>query len=134
MSLGAGRATGPWGIQVQAVEQVASDELDVCQDFHCGGSGVRECAPNGVVEFVRALDPDPEFTVVVPRDLQAELPIAISVACRDERLVDRLNSWLETKKRDGAIGRFYDHWILGRFADHDTPRWSIVRDVLHWRE
>ena len=28
----------------------------------------------------------------------------------------------------------YQHWILGHDATPARPRWSIVRDVLHWME
>jgi hypothetical protein len=26
----------------------------------------------------------------------------------------------------------YDHWILGKTANQRQPRWSIIRNVLHW--
>ncbi len=28
--------------------------------------------------------------------------------------------------------RLYDHWILGLDAEPRKPRWSILRNVLHW--
>jgi hypothetical protein len=30
--------------------------------------------------------------------------------------------------------RNYDYWILGRGAVKKAPRWSVMRDVLHWVE
>jgi hypothetical protein len=35
---------------------------------------------------------------------------------------------------DGTIQTAYDHWILGRTAEEKKPRWSVIRDVLHWVE
>jgi hypothetical protein len=30
------------------------------------------------------------------------------------------------------IDELFDHWILGRGAEYDQPRWSIIRDMLGW--
>ena len=38
----------------------------------------------------------------------------------------------ELKRRDNTIDGLYDYWILGRDAENQEPRWSIIRDVLHW--
>ena len=39
---------------------------------------------------------------------------------------------IEVKLRDGTIDDLFGHWILGEEAKKSEPRWSIVRDVLHW--
>ena len=38
------------------------------------------------------------------------------------------------RKTNGTIDAAYKHWILGQDAAPRQPRWSIVRDVLHWME
>jgi len=38
------------------------------------------------------------------------------------------------KRRDGTIDALHQHWILGRDAVGRRPRWSVIRDVLHWVE
>ena len=45
-----------------------------------------------------------------------------------------VNTWIELKRRDGTIDALYRHWILGQQAGHRQPRWSIIRDLLHWVE
>ena len=44
------------------------------------------------------------------------------------------DGFIEMTKRDGTIDRLYDHWILGEGAQPTDPRWSVIRDVLHWVE
>ncbi len=34
--------------------------------------------------------------------------------------------------QDGTIDSLYRHWILGESATRPGPRWSIVRNLLHW--
>ena len=36
------------------------------------------------------------------------------------------------KKTSGVQKKQYDHWIAGRTAVAEQPRWSVIRDVLHW--
>jgi hypothetical protein len=36
------------------------------------------------------------------------------------------------KKRDRTIDTLYDYWILGKNAVPKQPRWSVIRNVLHW--
>jgi hypothetical protein len=31
-----------------------------------------------------------------------------------------------------TIDALYRHWILGKQAGKRIPRWSIMRNVLHW--
>jgi Na+/H+-dicarboxylate symporter len=43
-----------------------------------------------------------------------------------------VNAWIEMKRRDGTLDTLYHHWILGEAATSTTPRWSVIRNVLHW--
>jgi proton glutamate symport protein len=45
-----------------------------------------------------------------------------------------MNNWIELKRKDGTIDAIYKHWILGQETTLRQPRWSIVRNVLHWVE
>ena len=76
----------------------------------------------------------PEYSVVVPRPGRFSVPVAYAVADRDLRLADFVNAWVELKRKDGTISGLFDHWILGRATETSAPRWSVVRDVLHWVE
>ena len=41
--------------------------------------------------------------------------------------------WLDLRKADGMSAREFDYWILGQPRTQATPRWSVARDALHWR-
>jgi Na+/H+-dicarboxylate symporter/ABC-type amino acid transport substrate-binding protein len=74
----------------------------------------------------------PKFTAVVPMPDPIKVPLAYPVARRDEQWASFVNMWIELKKRDGTIDALYRHWILGQNAVTRRPRWSVIRDVLHW--
>lgn len=76
----------------------------------------------------------PKYTVVVPAPGIVKIPLAYPVARRDHAFAAFLNTWIELKRRDGTIDALYSHWILGKQAGQRKPRWSIIRDILHWVE
>jgi Na+/H+-dicarboxylate symporter len=76
----------------------------------------------------------PQYCVVVPQPGVTRIPLAYVIARHDQPLANLVNTWIELKKRDGTIAALYDHWILGRDAVPKEPRWSIIRNVLHWVE
>ena len=43
-----------------------------------------------------------------------------------------LNGWLTLQRDSGFVNKLYSYWILGKDAKPKTPRWSIIKDVLHW--
>ncbi|MGE5217912.1 MAG: cation:dicarboxylate symporter family transporter [Chloroflexota bacterium] len=74
----------------------------------------------------------PKYTVVVPEPGVVKIPLAYPVAGRDHDFASFLNTWIELKRRDGTIDALYGHWVLGKQANKREPRWSIMRNVLHW--
>jgi ABC-type amino acid transport substrate-binding protein len=74
----------------------------------------------------------PEYTVATPFGDKIKFPVAFPVPLGEESLADLLKNWITLKQKDGTINDLYDYWILGMQPTHHTPRWSIVRDVLHW--
>ena len=76
----------------------------------------------------------PAFSVVVPSPDPIKVPLAYPIGKRDEPLARMVNTWLALKRKDGTLDAAYRHWILGHDATPVRPRWSIVRDVLHWVE
>lgn len=60
----------------------------------------------------------------------------LSYAIRNDsdRFLLYLNRWLELKKSEGFTDKQYDLWIKGKteIAAIPEPRWSIIRNVLHW--
>ena len=74
----------------------------------------------------------PEFSVAVPKPRPFRVPLAYVVAGRDAAMTAMVNTWIELKRKDGTIDQLFAHWILGQDSRPRPPRWSIVRDVLHW--
>jgi Na+/H+-dicarboxylate symporter/ABC-type amino acid transport substrate-binding protein len=77
---------------------------------------------------------NPKYTVVVPEPGTIKIPLAYALAGQDQDWAYFVNTWLELKRRDGTIEALYSHWILGKHAGKRQPRWSIMRNVLHWVE
>ena len=74
----------------------------------------------------------PKYTVVVPEPDAIKIPLAYPLARRDQEWAQFVNTWIELKRRDGTIVALYDHWILGKHAVKSEPRWSVIRNLLHW--
>jgi len=76
----------------------------------------------------------PAYSVVVPGPDPIRVPLAYPIGKRDQALAAFVNTWIALKRKDGTIDAAYKHWILGQDATPRQPRWSIVRNVLHWVE
>jgi Na+/H+-dicarboxylate symporter/ABC-type amino acid transport substrate-binding protein len=55
----------------------------------------------------------------------------VSKDCDDASLMF-LNYWLEMEDKYGSLDNKYRYWVLGEDKEHQPPRWSVIRDVLHW--
>jgi ABC-type amino acid transport substrate-binding protein len=73
----------------------------------------------------------PEYAVVVPPP-PVSIPLTYPTARGDQELVNYVNVLIDLKKSDGTLKKLYDYWVLGRFAANKQPRWSVIRNVLHW--
>jgi ABC-type amino acid transport substrate-binding protein len=76
----------------------------------------------------------PHYSVVVPQPGTVGVPLGYAAARGDAAMTAFLNTWIELKRNDGTINELFDYWIMGKNAVPVGPRWSIVRDVLHWVE
>jgi Na+/H+-dicarboxylate symporter/ABC-type amino acid transport substrate-binding protein len=74
----------------------------------------------------------PEFSIVVPEPGAFKLPLAYPIARHDQAFATFVNTWIELKRKDGTVDAAYKYWILGQNAEPQSPRWSIMRNVLHW--
>lgn len=74
----------------------------------------------------------PRYGVAIPKPDALRIPVAYAIAPKDEELADLVDMWIELKRSDGTIDRLYRHWIEGKALDSQEPRWSVIRDVLHW--
>lgn len=76
----------------------------------------------------------PGFTAVVPRDLGGPILLVYLMppgAGSFQRYVDH---WIDIQQADGFAQKEYRHWIEGIPPQKKQPRWSILRNVLHWAD
>ena len=76
----------------------------------------------------------PQYSVAVPMPDLIKVPLAYAMPRDEPELAAFVNTWIDLKRHDGTIEALYQYWILGRTAEPPGPRWSIIRDVLHWVE
>lgn len=74
----------------------------------------------------------PEYQIVIPEPVSKAQPVGYPISRGDPDLLNFVDSWIELKKKDKTIDRLYNYWILGIEAEERGPRWTIIRDVLHW--
>ncbi len=76
----------------------------------------------------------PEFAVVNPLQRQVSVPLVYPLGGNDRKFDEFMEHWIELKQSNGTIRNLYDYWVLGRGAQPKQPRWSVIRNVLHWVE
>ena len=74
----------------------------------------------------------PKFGVIVPRPAISTHPLAYALPMNAFEMTEIMNHWIDLKRQAGTMDATYDHWILGRDAEQKEPRWSVIRNVLHW--
>lgn len=73
----------------------------------------------------------PDFSVIIPQPNLGKEMYAYAVAPHSNQLLEFVDYWLDLMKLDGFQERQKRYWILGE-NPNDEPRWSIIRNVLHW--
>lgn len=74
----------------------------------------------------------PDFAVVVPKPVIWQVPQGFGMAIGNLALSEYLDGWVAIHRQRGSFQRAYNYWILGEGAKTQYPRWSVVRNVLHW--
>lgn len=73
----------------------------------------------------------PEYAVIVPKPV-IQRPVGMAVRLSDGELLRFLNRWLEFERMDGTLERLRHYWIEGGGTQQPEPRWSVLKDELHW--
>lgn len=76
----------------------------------------------------------PEYSSVVLGPDIVRIPLAYPLARHDQDWAHFINSWIELKQKDGTVDRLYKYWILGQGATETEPPWSILQNVLGWKQ
>jgi Na+/H+-dicarboxylate symporter/ABC-type amino acid transport substrate-binding protein len=74
----------------------------------------------------------PRYSVAIPQPQMLTVPLAYPAHKDNRDFIGFLDQWLELKRRDGTIEELNGYWVLGRNARPVEPRWSVIRNVLHW--
>jgi ABC-type amino acid transport substrate-binding protein len=108
--------------------------LDHPEDFfHQSGADVLlTTAETGTA--LTLLHPFYDVAILEPSDTYKTTCVyVVSRDCDDASLMF-INYWLEMEEKYGSLDKKYQYWVLGQDTEHRTPRWSVIRDVLHWVE
>ena len=73
----------------------------------------------------------PQYDVAIPKPI-FKGHVAFALPDDEPELKTFLNSWLKLQETSGTLERTYTKWIVGENSSEKAPRWSVVRDVLHW--
>jgi Na+/H+-dicarboxylate symporter len=77
----------------------------------------------------------PQYQVATPFSDKYTVPLVYPYSGNNDSSMDEfIDHWVMLKQHDGGISRAYNHWILGKGSKQKVPRWSIMRDVLHWAD
>lgn len=113
----------PEGIEL--VELAAADEY--FNGKYIEADGLVISAESGSAWTLR----HPQFTVTNPLNSRIRVPLYYLTA-NDPAFQKFLQNWLTLKRSEGTYQQLYDYWILGEDHQNQQPRWSVIRDVLHW--
>jgi Na+/H+-dicarboxylate symporter/ABC-type amino acid transport substrate-binding protein len=73
----------------------------------------------------------PQFHLVIPEPT-IRYPYGYAVAHGNNDLLRYFDTWLLNARDNGTIDALYRYWMLGQIAKTQPPRWSVIRNVLHW--
>jgi Na+/H+-dicarboxylate symporter/ABC-type amino acid transport substrate-binding protein len=73
----------------------------------------------------------PGYTVINPLDVAEQAPLVIAIPPEMD-MEEYLEMWIILRRLDGTLNRLFDYWIRGEVKNAGAPRWSVMRDVLHW--
>jgi len=74
------------------------------------------------------------YRIVLPQPSIGYDTLGYCIRNDSPRFIHYLDQWLELKRSQGFTDRQYELWIKGKteIAAPPEPRWSIIRNVLHW--
>lgn len=74
----------------------------------------------------------PEFTIIKASPSLGKTHYAYAISQNSPELLKFVNYWLDLKKLDEFLEEQYQYWILGKTPIKES-RWSIIKNVLHWK-
>ncbi len=74
----------------------------------------------------------PEYVIIQYSDILGKKYFAYAIKQGAYQLHFFLNDWLYLKTQQGFEEKQKKYWIDGITPESEKPRWSIIRNVLHW--
>ncbi len=74
----------------------------------------------------------PNYTVINYDFTLGKKLYSYPVRARADDWLNFMQSWMMLKDQSGFAREQYLYWIQGLEIEEKKPRWSIIRDVLHW--
>jgi proton glutamate symport protein len=74
----------------------------------------------------------PGFSAVVPSDFGTPFLMAYLMPPDSREFAVMVDQWLELQKSNGFQEAMQSYWLEGRPRTQPAPRWSVIRNVLHW--
>jgi len=74
----------------------------------------------------------PNYSIVVPQGSMVKVAMGYPLPRGDTEWSGFISTWVEMNTKNGLVDKLFQHWIGGGGAKPKEPRWSVVRDVLHW--
>ena len=74
----------------------------------------------------------PHYSIVVPQKMLVKVAMGYPSPRGDAEWSGFISTWVEMNTKNGVVDRLFQHWIGGGGAKPKEPRWSVIRDVLHW--
>jgi Na+/H+-dicarboxylate symporter/ABC-type amino acid transport substrate-binding protein len=74
----------------------------------------------------------PRYVAVRPDGVDRKLLFAYVVRNDSPRFLRYLDAWMRLELAQGFAAAQRAYWLEGKSPPDTTPRWSIMRDVLHW--
>jgi ABC-type amino acid transport substrate-binding protein len=74
----------------------------------------------------------PDYSVSIPRPDIVSIPVAYALPHGDVKMKNFIDAWIELKRKDKTTDLLFDYWVLGKSIASKNPRWSVIRNVLHW--
>ena len=106
--------------------------IDSREEFFENGKADALLIPAEEGYTLTLLYPFYDVAIIEPHD-SYQMMYAYPVA-RDssESWLLSLNYWITMEKDYGMLDKKYDYWVLGNIPGSTEPRWSVLRNVLHW--
>jgi len=70
---------------------------------------------------------------VVPKNLGGQFVFAYLMPKNALQLKSFLDYWMRLQRSNGFHEQVQRQWIDGKVKPDETPRWSILRNVLGWK-